>query len=74
MLIRDETIIGACAIVSVLLASAAFAFAPEPQIAPAHQQAIEEMRRDVAASKVCQGQPFYWQDAATLVCATEARP
>lgn len=38
---------------------------------PAHQQAIEEMRRDVAASKACQGQPFYWQDAVTLVCAKE---
>ena len=62
-------IFAAAALVYVLSASilARGASAPAPAI-----QAQQEFRRDLAAAKACDGEPFAWE-GPVLVCYREAR-
>lgn len=47
----------------------------ESEAAMADPQDVEALAsRDWAASQVCKGQPFTWEDDKTLVCHREVRP
>lgn len=47
----------------------------ESEAALADRQDVEALAsRDWAASQVCKGQPFTWEDDKTLVCHREVTP
>lgn len=47
----------------------------ESEAAMADHQDVEALAsRDWAASQVCKGQPFTWEDDKTLVCYREVHP
>lgn len=61
---------------ALLLIFAAFfwAQADDARTAAAQEEAEALASRDWAASQVCKGQPFTWEDDKTLVCYREVHP
>lgn len=48
--------------------------APSAAAQAAQEEAEAMASRDWAASQVCKGQPFTWEDDKTLICHREVRP